>query len=504
MAKNLQSRIYERCEYASFIEAGYLSCRGFLPVGRYFYAAKGGYIYFYYGNRADENIKSIGMNKYIFLILFCFFLAGIVAAQDTAVQQLPARWTLQDCISYAEKNNITLNTLRLSTSSAQQDLLQARANRLPNLNGSVSQSIVNSNNTDPVVGGFQTQANFSSSYGVSSSVVLYNGGYLNNDIKAKELSLQSARLNVAETANDITLNITQAFLNILLSKENISYLQEVLTTSQAQLEQGQQRYAAGSISKKDLLQFESQLATDQYNLVNANNSYRLNIVALKQILQLPTSLSFEVETPENVEPRQAVIALPNAQEAAQQVRPEIMNKELAVQLSEVELEKIKAGRLPVISLGAGLSSGYSDNATPAYFSQLNNNFYQSAAVTMSIPIFNRRQNKTNIAKSKIVIQQSQLDLQNTRITLNQEVERAYINLQNAQAQYVAGEAQLKAAAESYQITNQQLKLGAVTALEVLQQKNSYVQALQTYVQAKYTAVLYNKIYDFYTGIPVSF
>lgn len=442
------------------------------------------------------------MCRILYLSTFLLLLTGIATAQDNA--QLPAKWTLEDCINYAKENNIQINTLKLSSDAAKLDWQQSKNNRLPNVNGTISQSLVNSNNADPVIGGFQTQANFSSNYGINSSMTIYNGGYLNNDIRSKSLSLESANLTVQETTNNITLSITQAFLNILLAKENITYLKQVLSTSDAQLKQSQQRFDAGSISKKDLLQFQSQLASDNYNLVTANNNYQTNIVNLKQLLQLPASYQMEVAEPASVEPQQAVVSLNEAMSAAQEIRPEVKNSEVGVSIAETELAKTKAGRLPTVSLGANLSSGFSDNRDAKYFSQLNNNFYQSLGATIAVPIFSRKLNKTNIAKSKIAIEQAKLDLLNTKTVLNQQVEQAYINLRNAQAQFVAAQTQLKAAEESYHITDEQLKLGAVNAVDVMTQRNTYVQALQSFVQAKYSAVLYNKIYDFYTGKPVTF
>lgn len=442
------------------------------------------------------------MRRILYLSTFLFLLSGIATAQGNT--QLPEKWTLEDCINYAKENNIQINTLKLSSDAAKLDWQQSKNNRLPNVNGTISQSLVNSNNADPVIGGFQTQANFSSNYGINSSMTIYNGGYLNNDIKSKSLSLVSANLTVQETANNITLSITQAFLNILLAKENITYLKQVLATSEAQLKQSQQRFDAGSISKKDLLQFQSQLASDNYNLVTANNNYQTNIVNLKQLLQLPASYQMEVTEPTSVEPQQAVVSLSEAMSAAQEIRPEVKNGEVGVSIAEAELAKTKAGRLPTVSLGANLSSGFSDNRDAKYFSQLNNNFYQSLGATIAVPIFSRKLNKTNIAKSKIAIEQAKLDLLNTKTVLNQEVEQAYISLRNAQAQFVAAQTQLKAAEESYYITDEQLKLGAVNAVDVMTQRNTYIQALQSFVQAKYAAVLYNKIYDFYTGKPVTF
>jgi len=423
---------------------------------------------------------------------------------DTVLVNMPAQWTLEACIDYAKKKNISIATLRLSERSAQEDLLQSRAAVLPNLTGTVTQGLVNSNNANPVVGGFQTQASLSGNYGVNSSITLYNGGYLKNDIRSKQLSLQSANLNVKETENDLTLSITQAFFNILLAQDNVTSLQSVLTTTQVQLKQGQQKFDAGALAKKDLLQLQSQVAADQYNLVNAENAFRLNTATLKQILLLPTAYDLKISAPDSIPVIQAQANLAEAQSEAQQTRPEVKNGEILIQRAQVEVEKSQAAVKPTLSLGAGLASGYSDNQGFGYFSQLNNNFYQTLGLTLGIPIYTRRVNKTNINKTKILLEQQKLSLVNTKTVLNQQVEQAYINLQNAQAQYNAADTQMRTTSEVYRITNEQLALGAVTTLEVLQEKNLYVQALQNFIQAKYNAALYNKIYEFYMGIPVTF
>jgi outer membrane protein len=444
------------------------------------------------------------MKKIIALIiLFVEFLPVLLHAQDSALQRLPASWTLENCIAYAKQNNIQINTIRFNTSSAEEDLKQSKAAILPDLSGSVSQSLVNRKKSNLAGGSFQTNANVSGSYGVNSSITVYNGGFLRNDIKSKQLALQSANLDVQETENDITLSITQAYLNVLLAGENITYLKEVLATSQVQLKQGQQRFDAGSISRKDFVQLQAQAATDQFNLVNANNSYNLNIVTLKQLLQLPSSYTFKINVPDTIIVPQTLEPLPEAQAAAQNARPEVQNSELGIQLAETELEKIKAAVKPTVSVGAGLATSYSDNESFKYFPQLNTNFYQSLGLTIGIPIYSRRVNKTNIAKSQIQIKQASLSLLNTKTVLDQLVEQAYINLQNAQAQYAAASVELKANEESYNITNAELQYGAVNILDLQLQRNLYVQALQSYTQAKYTAVLYSKIYAFYTGVPVT-
>lgn len=442
------------------------------------------------------------MLKYLLIIAGLWSGALTTAyAQDTLAA--PLKWDLQTCLDYAKKNNITIKNLRWDARTGEQNLLQSRAAKLPNLNATLTQSVVNSNNANPVVGGFQTQANASGNYGLNSSWVVYNGGYLNNDVRQKNVLLESANLNVQQAENDITLQITQAYLNILLQKENIVYLQELEGTSQSQLELGKQRFDAGALSRKDYLQLEATLANDKYNLTSAINAHRTNLIILKQILQLPSSTGFDIVQPDTIVTNQAVVSLPEAEDAAVKTRPEVKVGELGAQSAEYELEKSRAGALPTISIGAGLSSGYSDNNDLKYFSQVNNNFYQRLGVTVAIPIFANRVNKSNIERSKIQIEQAKLSLQGTKTTLDQAVEQAYINVLNAQAQLTTAESQWAINQESFKITNEQLKLGAFNTIDLLTQKNLYTQALQAYVQAKYNSILNKKIYEFYTGVPVT-
>jgi outer membrane protein len=431
------------------------------------------------------------------------FISSFLQAQDTSFINSAVQWDLATAIAYARQHNIQINTIRLDERLSEQDLLLARAARYPNLSGSATQSVTHSGNTNPVVGGFQTQANVQGNYSLNSAFTIYRGGYLNHDVRSKDLQLQAANLNVAVTANDITLQITQAYLNILLAKENIVYIQELAKTSQAQYEQGKTRYNAGAISKKDLLQLEAQTAGDQYNLVTAQNQYRQNVLVLKQILQLPTTTDFQPVMPDTLIAEQAIPSLLQAQRIAMQNRPEIRYNELQIRVAETELQKARAGYKPTISVGGSVSTGYSDNQDIKYFNQVNNNLFQRVGVTLSVPIFDNRINKTNVERSKILIEQAMLTLEQTKTTLNQQLEQTYIAVQNAQAQYKSADVQLQANREAYNISEEQLRLGAINIVDLLVQRDLYVQSLQNFIQAKYNSILNTKVYEFYMGQPIA-
>ena len=446
----------------------------------------------------------------LFLISMQLFTAIRAGAQnDSAAYRrardttgLPVRWNLQACLDYANRNNITLNSLRLNQKTAEQNYLLSRAQQQPNLSGNGSLSYTHSKAATAVIGGVQTTSSWINSWGASSSITIYNGGYLHNDILQKDLEIESANLNILQSANDITLQITQAYLSILLAKENVVYQQDLITTTAAAVDQGRKQYEAGSIARNAYIELQAQLATDKYNLVTAQSQVRQNKLNLKVILQLPYQDSFDIVNPDTVISKEAVTALDSIVSIAMNSRPEIRNGQLSIDISRYDLLKARAGYLPILTATGQLSTSYYSRTTDAYFKQLDNNFFQQVGVSLSIPIFTRRSVKTQVENAKIEMEQSKLNLQNIRTTLAQEIEQAYINVINAQGQYDAAVEGLRASQESFRIAGEQLKVGASNLVDYLQQKTLYTQAFQVYIQAKYNSALSIKIYDFYMGTAV--
>nr|WP_121271392.1 TolC family protein [Pedobacter schmidteae] len=434
------------------------------------------------------------------LLLLCLGGSGLQGfGQDSISKAMPPVWNLAACLQYAKENNIQIRSLQLTKQSAEQDHLLAKSVVLPDLYGSASQ---NFNHYNQATGTNSNTFNYSGSMGLNSSWTLYKGGYLKTDIKQKDLSVQSANFNILQQENDITLQITQAYLNILVDKESIIYNQDLVKTSEAQLDQAKRQFTAGSVAHKVVAQFEAQLAADNFNLNNAQNAERKDKITLKQLLQLPDSKNFDVVKPDTVLSVGRITDLKTVQQYALQNRPEIKNAELGIQISELGLNKAKAGYLPSLILGAGIGTNYARDPNYNIFRQFDSNFNQQVGLTLSVPIFTNRQNKTNVAKAKIDIAQAKLTLENTKTTLALNTESAYINVQNSQSQFLSATEQLKYNQEVFRIANQELKIGAANIVEFYQQRNLYVQAMQQYIQAKYNAVLATKIYEFYLGTPI--
>lgn len=440
----------------------------------------------------------------IVLILLTILDIGIgkTFAQDTTlVIGSGMTWNLEKCIDYAKKNNIQINSLRLSQLTSQQQYLLAKAARLPNLSGSAAQNFAhaNSGNTE---GGYSPGFNANSVYGISSSVTLYNGNLINNTIRQAEASMQSADLDVTQQENDITLQVTQAYLAVLADKESIIYDTDLLNTTTAQVKREQQLYNAGSVARSALVQLQAQLATDEYTLAEAKNAERSDLLNLKQILLLQSDVSFDIEKPDTVATIDHIAPLRDAEQSALNNFPDLKIGQLGVKSALYGVDIAKAGYRPTLIAGASLNSGYNSTTGNSYPGQLGNNFSQQLGFTLVVPIFTKRVVKTQVAEAKIVVDEAQLNLKNETIILSQNVEKTYINVGNAKSQYAAALNQYVYNQESYRIASEQLKVGAANTVDFLLQKNLFIQALQAYIQAKYNMLLTVKIYDFYRGIPI--
>jgi outer membrane protein len=450
--------------------------------------------------------------KFVFFVPLILLSMGAVTlhAQDSTLIGRTVTWDLEKCIDYAKKNNIQINTLRLSALTSQQQYLLAKAARLPNLSGQAAQNFQHSKSTSfarvdstgNVIGGSSSPFTASGNYSLSSQVTLYNGNLLNNTILQANSSVQAANLTIIQQENDVSLQITQAYLAILLDKEIIIYDTDLVNTAQAQVKLEQQRYDAGSVARYALIQLQAQRATDLYTLINEQNTEKGDLLTLKQLLLLPSGVNFDIVKPDSITPIDTITSFHTAEQTALQNFPDVKIGELGVKTAQYSVDIARAGYKPVLTAGASLNSAWVSGQGLIFPGQLSDNFTQQIGVTLFVPIFTRRTVKTQVEEAKINVQQANLNLKNTRITLSQAVERAYLNIENAKSQYSAALEEYKSTEEGYHIAMEQLKVGAINTVDYLVQKNQFIQAQQAYVQAKYNELLTFKIYDFYLGVPI--
>ena len=433
--------------------------------------------------------------KQIILILglICF------SASCLNAQERPERWTLRSCLDYALANNIQVKKSRVNELSGLEDTEWAKAQLFPSLSASVTQGFVNYPSTNA-----QENNSYSGNYSLNANWTLFDGGKRQKEIKQSKLQDEVNQLATEEMEDDIQIAIVQAYLQVMYAMESVKINENTVATSKAERDRAEELFKAGSISSVDLAQLESQYSTDKYQLVVAKNSLDNYKLQLKQLLELDISDEIHLDMPDIAE-EHIITPLPSKESiytTSLAVMPQIRSSELAIEVAELEKQKAKASYWPTLSMNAGVGTGHLSGTNYTFGNKIWNNFNESIGLTISIPIFANRENKTAYNKAKLALTTSQLDLLDSQKELLQTVENVYLDAISAQSQYLSATERLSYIQQSFQLTEEQFFLGMKNTLEMLTEKNNLLTAQQEVLQAKYMAIMNIQLLNIYQKKPV--
>ena len=431
------------------------------------------------------------MKRYI-LSLLVLMAASVGASAQAA-------WTLQECIDYALENNIQLQLKQITEQSSQVDVAQSRAALYPTLNFS------NGNNLS-----FQNTASYNeyneegnnaslqSSFRLNSGMTLYQGGKLLNNIRKAKVNAQAAGYDVEQQKFDLEEDIITAYLQILYDKESLTLKEDAARLSKIEMDRGQQMYDAGAISKVELKQFTSQNASDNYAVVVAGNTLEVDRLRLKQMLELGIDDEFDIAYDDmDYVSLEALPTLHEAYEAALETLPQMHSSELDVEATKYALAIAKGSYLPTVSLGAGVGTSYMSGTGIGFLEQLNKKLSESLSLNVSVPILDGRQTRSSVDKAKLNLESAELQNESVKKQILSTVESVYNDAVAAAAQMESAQVQMEQAEESYNLASEQFAAGIKNTVELLTALNNYRNASSSLLQARYKALLSEKILNLY-------
>lgn len=422
---------------------------------------------------------------------------GLVLFATTAwAQEKPAQWDLKSCIEYARNQNIQIKKSRVTLDESLENTKQAKAALLPSLAFSSAHNYVN--RPRPEAG---DKNSYSGSYSLNSSVALYEGGKLRKNLQQMDLQNQIQELSVNEAENTIELAITQAFVQVLYANETVKINQNTVEVSLVQRDRARGLFEAGALSQADMAQMESQYTSDKYQLVLAQTALENARLDLKQLLELEITDQMEPVIPELKD--SAFMAMLPSKEmiylTSLDVMPEVKYNKLSIEVAGIEKQKAWAGYLPSLNLSAGLGTSHTSGTAWGFGNQMKHNWSENIGLTLSIPIFSNRSNRTAVNLAKLNIENAELNYDEVRKDLLKSIETVYQDAVSAQDRYRAATENLKAVQLSFDLISQQFALGMKNTLEMITEKNNYLIAQQEVVQAKYMAILNRQLLNFYQG-----
>jgi len=450
-------------------------------------------------------------SKIVTILALAFFIT--VQAQDK-------KWTLQECVNYALENNISIKQQELSKELIEEDITTAEGNFYPSLNASASQNFNFGSYIDNY-GGRVSRDSRSNSFNLGTGVTLYNGQRNKNTLLRAQKNLEAAGFDLEENKNSIMLFVVNSYLNVLLNKESLKIAEEQVSISESQVEKVKNLVEAGSQPRANLFEAQATLATNTQQLVTAQNNLDLSLLSLAQLLQI-SHKGFDVE--DVVLNINAASLIYNDTDVIYNTAlgnlPEIKSAEIAVENSEVAIDIAKGAFLPSLSFSAGLGTSYQHNqgqkdvraildennnvvyVPNGFGKQLEDNLGYNFGFSLNIPIFNRFQTKSNVARAQINKERFELALLDKQVKLRETIEKAYADAKASLNQFVAAEQSLKAQEESFKNAQVSYNSGVMTSFDFDQVRNRLVNSQSSLINAKYNFVFRTKLLEYYLGIPI--
>ena len=471
-----------------------------------------------------------------------FFLSLItVVVASMAMQGQTKKWTLEECVQYAIKNNISIKQVELDSQTALIDKRGAFGNFLPSLNASASHSWNIGLNQDITTGLLQNQTTQFTSAGANVGIDIYRGLQNQNNLRKANLAIIASKYQLIKMQEDVALNVANAFLQVLFNKENLKVQKVQLEINEKQYNRSEELVKAGSIPRGDLLDVKATVALNNQNVIVAENALLISRLSLAQLLQLKDFQNFDVVDDTDANDENNILlqspsviyqkALENKIELKiAQTNLEISEKNVAIAQgafqptlqgfysfnSRVAYSDRVAGVVPNTTNPTsvvGFVEGTNQNVlTPnftrvlggpaPFFDQFSDNKGQSFGIQLSVPIFNGFSVRNNVDRSKVNLEKSKIALEQQNLDLQRNVFTAFADANGALNTYKSSVVALEARQGAYNYAKEKYDVGLMNSFDFNQSQTLLTNAQSEVIRKKYDYIFKIKILEFYFGIPL--
>lgn len=472
------------------------------------------------------------MYRNIFLYFITAFASINLYAQTGTAEKL----TLQQCIDIAIDNSIQVRQGQVQLQAATVGYNQSKTNLLPNANINVNQGVNQGRSIDPFTNSFVNQKVSYSRYGANSGLTLFNGGSLRSSIQQNRYATDAAKMDIQQLKDNVTLDVILAYLQVLNAEEMVALSKAQVAVSKKQVERLEVLNREGAITPILLYDLVGQMKSDELAVVDNINALELAKLTLSQLMNRPYNPAMQLD----------------AKSIEMQMLPDNANTEEVYNTALNQLAVVKAAALrtrsaatavkvargsmyPSLVLGGNINTNFSSaalqetfinvtenpgtdyvilsgNKVPVitkqnnfsylpitYYSQLKNNVFTNINLGLSIPIFNFSQTRNRIKLARLEVKNVELQEENTKLQLRQQVEQANLNKNNAWQRYQVLLKQVEAYATSFRATEVRFNAGVGNSVDYMLAKNNLDRANANLIMARYDYLLRSKVLLFYSG-----
>jgi len=483
------------------------------------------------------------MNHFSLILILIISLTFQSKAQN-AVQASgdETKLGLQEAVNIALKNNISVKQSQNQVLLNDLQLKQSRFNQLPIASGNANEFFNFGRSLDPFTNSYVVQSINYNQVALTANVIIYNGFQLKNTIVQNEILLKATQFDLQAMKESISLQVVLAYLNIMNAEDQLIISQTQTNITQLQIAKTDKLVRAGSLAQSNLFDLKAQLATEETTVINNQSTLDLARLTLLQLLNDKNITNVKVDRISVPTPATGgyEFSIDKIYEIAENAQPAVKAADLRIKGADKAIDVARAGFLPIITANANFGANQTNaqknyvqdgtkdqnygvvkfngsdiplivtqpnfvpSGTIPYFTQLSNSANYGFGVNANIPIFSKFANKSNITKAQIQKDNANLNAQQARLTLRQNIETAYTNLTNSAKRYDAFTVQVSALEESFRAAESRFNAGAIDFVSYSLQKTNLDKAKGNLVQAKYDFIFRTKILDYYQNKSLTF
>lgn len=439
------------------------------------------------------------MKKLIITLFLAIFIASTLSAQRVL--------TLEECINIALENNLSIKRAKNDAISAKAGYTQSKFNFLPSLSAGASHSWNEGLFLDNTTGNVFNTTTLGGGGSISASMTIF-GGFRNIYNVSRNKYLYEASEEAIQNNIQLTeASIVSSFLQYITTKENLKIAQDRINLLNEQLEREEKRERAGVGNLDQVYNFKSQVAQQNLTIVNLENSLKSSKLTLLQLLLLDPNEDYDFQgvTLDDAELETEIEAYNDIYEKSLEFSPALRASELNLQASKKSFQIAQNAWMPSLTVGASYGTSWSSNrknsegAVIDLSTQFKNNRNKSASFSLNVPLFTRWNNRMQLQQSKIQVLNSELNMEQARNTLTNQVQQAYLELVNAKTSYAAAKESMVNLNTSFEFSKSRYENGTIDFVTYLQSLNAKNSGELQLVQAKYTILFRQLILDIYTG-----
>ena len=432
-----------------------------------------------------------------------FFLSILLASTFVFSQK---KWTLRECVDYAVKNNLQVINNQYNNDIQSKNLAMAKNDYLPSASANIGNNVRFGQVPDNAGNSLRTDA-FSNSASLGVSMDIYNNGRIKKTVQKSQYDLDASFLDTEKTKNDISLQVAQLYLQVLLNKEVKKITDESVNNAEKVLNRAKATTEVGTTAKTVEAEAIASLAREKQKQKSAEIDIERSLFNLAMLLQLKEFKEFDVQEV----PLPSMLAAPlnstdNIINTAYENQPQVKAAETRILSAQKQIEIANTAFYPSLLVSAGLSTSYQNlfNYSENTFSkQYKDNFGQNLGLSLNIPIFNKGNTKLQVEQAKISENIAKNTLEQQKLSVRQDVQKAYFDANANYENFMAAVEAEKSTKLALDFAEKSYEAGRSTIYDLNNARNNYVNAQSTVSQAKYNYIFSMKLLNFYAGIPLT-